>query len=125
MPEAEGRIVCDPILGDACRGRIQVCGPVSGTFKLEVIAEQSSTYSLNISAHSKELHDSKGLESSDSAADLNQVGIRAGDRNIVLVHYSRDREQKVAVELQQPIRAQGSGISSPDESNVLHAPAES
>ncbi len=104
VPEAGGRIVCDPV-SDVCRGRIEVCGPVSGAFKVEVIGQRTATYSLSVCARSQETHDGKGLGSSDSAADLNKVAIQSGARDVVMVQYSRDREQRVAVQRQQPIRA--------------------
>ena len=101
FPEAEGYIDCDDLHGsDACRGVVQVCGPVSGTYKLEVIARQTTDYSLSISARSKAVLDGHSLQSSHSEEDLNNVAIRARSRSIVLLNYSRDPQQSVTAQLQ-------------------------
>jgi hypothetical protein len=58
LPVAQGSIDCDKSDGkDACRGLIEVCGALSGTYKLEIIASASSDYTLTISARSEEVRD--------------------------------------------------------------------
>lgn len=101
FPVAQGYIDCDDRDGrGACRGVIQVCGPLSGTYKLEVIARQTTAYSLTISARSKEVLDGGGLQSSHSEDDLNNVAIRARSRSLVLLNYSRNPQQSVNARLQ-------------------------
>ena len=100
LPVAQGYMDCDD-LDDrgTCRGVVQVCGPVSGTYKLEIIAQQTTAYSVSISARSKEVLDGDGLQCSHSEADLNDVAIRARSRNIILLNYSRDPQDDVTAQL--------------------------
>jgi hypothetical protein len=106
FPEAEGYVDCDDLHGsDARRGIVQVCGPVSGTYKLEMIGQKTTTYSVSISARSKELVDGGKVHSSRSEAELNNVTIRARSRDIVLLHYSRDPQENVTAQLQHPVHA--------------------
>jgi hypothetical protein len=109
FPAAEGYIDCDDLHGsDACQGIVQVCGPVSGTYKLEMIGQKTTTYRVIISARSKELVDGGMVHSSRSEAELNNVTIRARSRDIVLLNYSRDPREKVTARLQHPPHAQWS-----------------
>lgn len=113
LPAAEGDIDCDRLDNTAaCRGVVQVCGPVSGTYKLEVIAPQATTYSMSISARSEEVLEGNGLQSSHSEADLNNVAIRGRSRNIVLLNYSRDPQESVTAQLQHKLQAEGSDAHS-------------
>jgi hypothetical protein len=102
LPVAQGYIDCDDPDGrGACRGVVQVCGPVSGTYKLEVIARQTTVYSVTISARSKEvLEGGDRLQASHSEADLNNLSIRARSRDVVLLNYSRDPEENVTARFQ-------------------------
>jgi hypothetical protein len=90
LPLAQGYIDCDD-LGDAdgCRGVVQVCGPISGTYKLEIIAQQTTAYSVSISARSKEVFDGNSLRSCHSESALKNVAIRERSRDIVFLNYSR------------------------------------
>jgi hypothetical protein len=103
LPVAQGYIDCDGLGGaDICRGVVQVCGPVTGTYRLEVVAQQTTTYSVSISARTKEVLDGQSLQSYHSAADLENVAIHARSRNVVLLNYSRDAQEKVTAQLQRP-----------------------
>ena len=109
FPEAEGYFDCDDLHGsDACQGIVQVCGPVSGTYKLEMIGQRTTTYSVSISARSKELVDGGKVHSSQSEAELNNVTTRGRSREIVLLKYSRDPREKVTAQLQHVLHAQSS-----------------
>jgi hypothetical protein len=100
LPVAQGYIDCDDLEGRGiCRGVVQVCGPVSGTYKLEVIAQQTTAYSVSISARSKEVLGGDGLQSSYSEADLNHIEIHARSRDIVLLNYSRNFRDNVTAQL--------------------------
>jgi hypothetical protein len=100
LPVAQGYIDCDDLEGRGiCRGVVQVCGPVSGTYKVEVIAQKPTAYSLSISARSKEVLGGDGLQSSYSEADLNNIAIRARSRDIVLLNYSRNFRESVTGQL--------------------------
>jgi hypothetical protein len=100
LPIAQGYIDCDDLDGrGSCRGVVQVCGPVSGTYKLEIIAQQTTAYSVSISGRSKAIPGNDSLHCSET--DLNGVAIRARSRNIILLNYSRDPEANVTAQLQR------------------------
>src|SRR5579864_6392057 len=100
LPVAQGDINCDDLDGrGTCRGVVQVCGPVSGTYKLEIIAQQTTAYSVNISGRSKAIPGNDSLHCSET--DLNAVAIRARSQNIILLNYSRDPEANVTAQLQR------------------------
>jgi hypothetical protein len=109
LPQAQGYIDCDaPGAEGACSGIIQVCGPLSGTYKLEVIAVEDTEYSLIVSGRSQEVrgkaHD---LQASDSDAELNNVPVQRGSRDTLLLNYSRDLKSKVAFQRQAPVPVAG------------------
>lgn len=106
LPVAEGYINCDDLDGtNACRGIVQVCGPVSGSYKLELSAQKATVYSVNVSARSKEIAENGGIHAYRSQTELKDVAIRGRARDIVLLNYSRDRDERVTAELQRPPRA--------------------
>jgi hypothetical protein len=102
LPVAQGDINCDDLGGTStCRGIVQVCGPISGTYKLEIIALKTTAYSVIVVARSREVLDGKSLQSHSSKTDLKNLAIRKRSREIVLLHYSRDPQENVTVQLQQ------------------------
>jgi hypothetical protein len=90
LPVAQGDISCDLGRTNTCRGIVQVCGPISGTYKLEITALKTIAYSLSVLGRSKEVLDDNSLQSHFSKTDLNNLAIRRRSREIVLLHYSRD-----------------------------------
>jgi hypothetical protein len=82
-------------------GIVQVCGPISGTYKLEVIALKTTAYRVSVLGRSKEVLDGKSLQSHFSKTDLNNPAIRKRSREIVLLRYSRDPQENVTAQLQQ------------------------
>lgn len=106
LPVAVGYINCDDLDGtNSCRGVVQVCGPVSGSYKLELFAQHTTAYSLRVSARSQEVSEGGGIRSYRSQTDLNDVAISARARDVVLLNYSRSVEENVTAELQRPVRA--------------------
>jgi hypothetical protein len=102
LPEAEAFIDCDaPGAEGACRGLIQVCGPVSGTYKLQIIGVETGVYFLHVAGASQTVKDERGMRSSDSQTDLTAVPIQKGARDTVLLNYSRDPAFKVAFRSEQ------------------------
>ena len=101
LPQAQGFIDCDRSASDdeSCWGTVQVCGPLSGAYKLQVIGQKASTYTLRIFARTKQVLLRDGFHSSHSAADLTNVAIRKAARDVVVLNYSRDPDTKVAVQL--------------------------
>jgi|SRR5689334_11060441 hypothetical protein len=84
-----------------CRGIVQVCGPISGTYKLEIVALKTTAYSVSVLGRSKEVLDNNGLQSHCSQTDLNNLVIRKRSREILTLQYSRDPQEKVTAQLQQ------------------------
>jgi hypothetical protein len=112
LPVAEGFIDCDASYADgSCHGIVQVCGPVTGVYKLEVIGQKASVYSLAISARSKRVKASTGFNSSFSEADVKDIATRTGSRDIFLLEYSRDPEAKIAVQIPPTLKAQQHAIA--------------
>ena len=113
LPQADGFIHCDELHdGNRCRGMVQVCGPVSGIYKLEVIGRETTSYSLSISARSKETLENRGLRSRQSVTGFGRVAIHAGSRDLVLLNYSRDPGRDVSGKLHRALdaREQMSGL---------------
>jgi len=106
LPIAQGDINCDDLgRTNSCQGIVQICGPISGTYRLEVIALQTTAYSVSVFARSREGLASHSLTSHRSKTDLNNVAIRKRSREIVLLQYSRDPQANVTAQL-QPLYAQ-------------------
>jgi hypothetical protein len=102
LPVAQGDIICDdPGSTNTCRGIVQVCGPISGTYKLEVMALKTTAYSVSVLARSEEVFDGNSLQSYFSKTDLNGLAIRRRSRQIVFIHYSREGQENVTAQLQQ------------------------
>jgi hypothetical protein len=107
LPVAQGDINCDDSgQTNTCQGNVQVCGPITGTYRLEVIALQTTAYSMSVFARSREVPDGNGLHSHSSKKDLNNMAIQKRSREIVLLHYSRDPRGNVTARLQHPLYAQ-------------------
>jgi hypothetical protein len=102
LPVAQGDINCDHLdRTNICRGIVQVCGPISGTYKLEVIALKTTAYSVSVLAKSREVLDGNSVQSHFSKTDLNRLTIQNRSRQIVLLHYSRDPQENITAQLQQ------------------------
>jgi hypothetical protein len=102
LPVAQGSIDCDESDGkDQCRGSVEVCGALSGTYKLEIIANAASDYTLTVSARSQEVRDGQQQWSASSDYYLISIPIRKGSRNFISVTYSRDPTLRVAAQLQK------------------------
>jgi hypothetical protein len=100
LPIAQGDISCGDLgRTNTCRGIVQVCRPISGTYKLEVIALKTTAFSVSVLARSKEVLDGHSLQSHLSKTDLNNLAIRQRSREIVLLHYSRDPQENVTAQL--------------------------
>ena len=85
LPVAQGDINRDDLGGtNTCRGIVQVCGPISGTYRLEVIALQTTAYSMSVFARSREVVDGNSLYSQCSKKDFNNLAIRKRSREIVI-----------------------------------------
>ena len=102
LPVAQGDISCDDLgRTKTCRGLVQVCGPISGTYKLEIIALKTTAYSVSVLGRSKKVLDGNSLQSHFSKTDLNNPAIRKRSREMVMLHYSRDPQESVTAQLKQ------------------------
>lgn len=107
LPVAQAYIDCDNSDGvDACQGLIQICGAVSGTYQLEVMAQQTTTYSVNVLGRSKSVLDAGSIRFSRSESDLSNLPLNKGSRAIVSLKYSRDPQENVTAWLQSQPEAQ-------------------
>lgn len=110
LPVWQGYIDCDGSDGiKACQGVVQICGPLSGAYQLEVIAQQSTTYSVNVFGRSKSVLVDRGIRFSRSESDLDTLPIHERSREIVWLEYSRDPEETVTAQLQSQLEAQRHG----------------
>lgn len=108
VPLAEGFVDCDEnddATGPAnCTAHIQICGPISGAYKIDVLPARAGTYSLSITADSeRKLHES-GIRATGSwASDMGEVEAQL-PKTLILI-YSRTPGK--GVELTQPAQASG------------------
>src|SRR6202035_3874680 len=99
LPEAEASIDCDASDGkQTCSGVVRVCGPVSGTYKLEIIAQESSHYTVSFFARSGEAGSGETLRSSNPRHTVSNITIRKASRNVISLNYSRDPALKIAAQ---------------------------
>jgi hypothetical protein len=103
LPMAQAFIDCDESDGGAkCQGIVEVCGPLSGTYSLEVLGERTGEYGLFVSARSREAISNGKLEAFNSDADLKGKILAINDRHIILLNYSRDPASKAPILLGPP-----------------------
>ena len=114
LPMAHGYINCDASYADGrCRGIVQVCGPVSGGYEVEVIGQKASVYSVGLSARSKQTRLSKGFHNSLSEAGISRIEAHRGSRDIFLVNYSREVDAKISVQIQRTLKAKHRRVGLP------------
>jgi hypothetical protein len=93
LPLAEGFFDCDEDEDTSklrnCAGHIQICGPISGTYQVEVLPVKRSKYSISISSTSRETWDELGFHSARS-----QIEFKSETKDlapeILLLEYSRE-----------------------------------
>ena len=92
LPVAEAFFDCDENedTGELrnCTGDIQICGPISGTYQLEVLPTHSGKYSISVSARSQEMRDEHGFHSTGSQAEFKSDTWEQKPA-ILLLQYSR------------------------------------
>jgi hypothetical protein len=89
---AEGFVTCeqddDTTLLNHCAAHIQICGPVSGTYKLEVLPTRNGAYSIGVVGLSQPTQDRIGFHSTDSRAEYKSEIQRQAPETLML-SYSR------------------------------------
>jgi hypothetical protein len=93
LPLAQGFFDCDEIEDTAepkhCTGHIQICGPISGTYKVEVLPAKTGKYSISLSSISQATRDHLGYHSTASRLQLkSQIHNLAPE--ILLLEYYRE-----------------------------------
>jgi hypothetical protein len=93
LPLAQGFVDCDENgdTGEAghCAGYIQICGPISGTYKIDVLPARTGKYSVTVSGKSEETRDGRGFRSTDSQVELNSE-IQKQTPETLSLRYSRE-----------------------------------
>jgi hypothetical protein len=89
----EGFVDCeqndDTTLLYHCAAHIQICGPVSGTYKLEVLPTRNGTYFIGVVGLSQPTQDQIGFHSTDSRAEY-QSEIQRQAAQTLMLSYSRE-----------------------------------
>lgn len=93
LPLAQGFVDCDEDEESGalrhCTGTIQICGPISGTYKVEVLPAETGPYSISASGTSQETRDDAGFHSTDSRAELKRE-IQNRTPEVLILKYSRE-----------------------------------
>lgn len=111
LPLAQAFVDCDEDndgrQDGACHGMVQICGPVSGTYKVEVIGTRSGRYSLTASGASAQKVAAKRLHSTDSEAEIRDVAIHEGSRDSLRLTYSREPGTQLGFGKSEPASVAG------------------
>jgi hypothetical protein len=98
MPLAQAYFDCDENedTGEIrdCKDHIEICGPISGTYRMELLSPQSAKYEINVSAASQRVRTESGSEVTVSRADL-EVAIHKHDSAVLWLQYSREAGSKI------------------------------
>ena len=97
LPLAEAYVDCEENGDDLrnCQATIHICGPVSGAYKLQVVASEAARYSLIVSGRSAETKDKRGVHSTASHVELSSVTIEKRSRDALVMRYYREPGTKV------------------------------
>ena len=100
LPLAYGFVECSEIDDETglehCAAHIQICGPVSGTYMLEVLPTQNSTYSISVMGTSESKRDQAGPHSTASGAHYNGE-IRKQSPEVLTLNYSREAGTRISL----------------------------
>ena len=100
LPLADGFVECNEIDDKTglkhCAAHIQICGPVSGTYKLEVLPTQNGTYSIIVTGTSESRRDPAGPHSTASRAEFRSE-IRKQSPDVLTLNYSREAGTKISL----------------------------
>src|SRR5262249_20990965 len=72
-----------------CKDHIEICGPVSGTYRIELSPMQGGRYSVEVSAASKRTRTEAAHDVTTSRAEL-QSEIGEQKSAVLLLRYSRE-----------------------------------
>jgi len=100
LPLVDGFVECNEIDDRTglkhCAAYIQICGPVSGTYMLEVLPTQNGTYSISVMGTSESKPDQAGPHSTASRAHYSS-GIRKQSPEVLTLNYSREAGTQIGL----------------------------
>jgi hypothetical protein len=100
LPLADGFVECNELDDQTslkhCAAHIQICGPVSGTYKLEVLPTQNGAYSITAMGTSELKRDQFGPHSTASRAQYRSE-IRKQSPDVLTLNYSREAGTKITL----------------------------
>src|SRR5262249_29173607 len=79
-----------------CKDHIEICGPVSGTYRIELSPMQSGKFSVTVSATSRRTRNESGYGTTASQAEL-QGETHGHEQAVLLLHYSRETATHVTL----------------------------
>lgn len=79
-----------------CTDHIEICGPISGTYRIELAPTQSASYVIKVLAFSQRTRTASAYEVTTSATDLAGT-ISGNEPAALLLHYSREPGTGVAL----------------------------
>ncbi len=98
MPMAQAFLDCDENeeTGELrnCKGHIEICGPISGTYQVEVLPTRSGRYSMNATATSQRTRNKTGYHTTSSQADLRGEVFEHQPARLLL-QYSREAGSQI------------------------------
>jgi hypothetical protein len=94
-----------------CAGHIRICGPISGTYQVEVLPAHSCKYSISVSGTSQETRDGRGVRSTGSQIEL-QSEVQEQAPAMLLLQYSREAGAKIKLTLSHQPAARRSACCS-------------
>lgn len=93
LPLATGFVECDEndnLTGfERCSAHIEICGPLSGNYTLEVLPTQNVAYAISVSGTSQSTRDPVGIHATGSRAQYRSQ-IRQQAPDILTLNYSRE-----------------------------------
>jgi hypothetical protein len=72
-----------------CKGHVEICGPVSGSYQIEFLPTHSGKHLINVSATSQRMRTEFGSDTTSSRADLNSE-MHKQEPAELLLQYSRE-----------------------------------
>ena len=100
LPLADGFVECNDLDEKTglkhCAAHIQICGPVSGTYKLEVLPTQNGAYSITAMGTSESKPNEFGVHSTASRAEYRSE-IRKQSPDVLTLNYSREAGTKISL----------------------------
>ncbi len=97
LPQADAFVDCDENGEELlnCQATIQICGPVSGAYKLQVVAAANARYSLRVVGTSAEIIDHRGVRVTGSHAEISDISIERRSRDPLIMKYYREPGVKI------------------------------